>query len=110
MKLDYFDLSLDNRGLVTLHGRHIRSATRLDRRTWASLTLLRAPSSIAFASSWKAGEKAVDQEGKTKDMWLMESQSIIYIPRISTSSETGLASKDVLRNMTNDVSVGRGRF
>lgn len=35
---------------------------------------------------------------------------IIYIPRISTSSETGLASKNVLRNMTNDVSVGRGRF
>lgn len=52
----------------------------------------------------------MDQEGKTKDMWLMESQSIIYIPRISTSSETGLASKTVLRNMTNDVSVGRGRF
>ena len=30
--------------------------------------MLRAVSSIAFASSWNSGENAVDQSGKEKDM------------------------------------------
>lgn len=32
------------------------------------LTLFSAPSSIALASSWNAGENAVDQDGKQNDM------------------------------------------
>lgn len=109
MKLDYFDLSLDNWGLVTLHARHIQLAKRLNRRIWASLTLLRAPSSIAFASSWKAGEKAVDQEGKTKDMWLMQSQSITY-PGYQLLRKPDLFQKLVLRNLMGDLRVGDDRF
>lgn len=36
----------------------------------AQLTLFNAPSSIALASSWNAGEKAVDHDGKQNDMLL----------------------------------------